>query len=105
MPSNTLRGGAAATRRRSPATVKPVKPAKEPKGPKEPDRFSLDDSRLVRSKMIWRAFFVLSLIALGAGIIFAGNGRGVDAILWVVIAVGWFAFAMGLWRKHNKLYD
>ena len=49
----------------------------------------------VRSPWVWRAFFVLSLVALGVGIIFAGNGKTSLAILWVVIAVGWFAFAMG----------
>jgi hypothetical protein len=85
--------------------VKPVKPVKAVEERKEPDRFSLDDSRLVRSRLVWRAFLFLSLVALGAGIIFAGNGRGVDAVLWFVIAAGWFAFSMGLWRKHTKLYD
>jgi hypothetical protein len=111
MPSETLRAGAATTRRRARATVKPVKPAKSTKPakaveqPTEPDRFSLDDSRLVRSRMVWRVFVFLSLVALGAGIIFAGNGHAVDAVLWIVIAVGWFGFAMGLWRKHTKLYE
>jgi hypothetical protein len=100
MPSDTLKDGAAKSRRRPPATVKAVKEPKE-----EPQRYSIDDSRLVKSRMVWRVFLFLSLVALGAGIIFAGNGRTMDAVLWLIIAVGWFGFAMGLWRKHTKLYE
>jgi hypothetical protein len=94
MRSEALRGGAATKRRRPRATLQPVT---------EKDNFSLDDSRFVRSAWVWRLFFLLSLVALGAAFIFIGNGKTLDAVLWVIIAAGWFAFAMGLWRKHTKL--
>jgi len=93
MPSKALGGGAAATRRLPRATLPKVKD----------DQFSLEDSRFVRSVWVWRSFLMLSMVALGTAIIFAGNGLTTDAILWVVIAVGWGAFAIGLWRKHAQL--
>lgn len=94
MRSEALGGGAAKSGRHPRATLRTVK---------DDDHFSLEDSRLVRSVWIWRAFFVLSLVAVGVAIIFFGNGKTVPAILWLVIAAGWFAFAMGLWRKHSDL--
>jgi hypothetical protein len=93
MRSEAVRGGAAATRRRPRATLQPVK---------DDSRFSLEESRFVRSAWVWRLFLMLSLVAIGAAIIFAGNGLTMDAILWGVIAVGWMAFAVGLWRKHAQ---
>ena len=86
------KGGVAGTRRHPPA-VSPVTNG----------RFSMDDSKFVRSVWVWRTFLGLAMVALGVAIIFAGNGKGTIAILWVVIAVGWAAFAMGLWRRHMKL--
>lgn len=94
MPSKAVGGGTAATRRHPPATLRPVK---------DDDRFSLEDSRFVRTVWVWRAFFLLSLVAVGVAIIFFGNHESLDGILWLVIAAGWFAFAMGLWRKHAQL--
>jgi hypothetical protein len=94
MRSDAQRGGAAATRRRPRATLQPVK---------DDNGFSLDDSLLVRSSWVWRSFLLLALVAFGAAIIFAGNGLTVDAVLWVVIGLGWLAFSMGLWRRHTKL--
>jgi hypothetical protein len=94
MPSKALGDGAAPTRRQPRATLAPVK---------DDNRFSLEESRFVRSAWVWRAFLLLSLMAIGVAIIFAGNGKTLDAVLWVVIAVGWGAFAIGLWRKHTLL--
>lgn len=45
---------------------------------------------------------MLSLVAIGVAIILAGNGAGTLAILWLVIAAGWFATSMWLWRKHVR---
>jgi hypothetical protein len=70
---------------------------------KDDKDFSLEDSRFVRSVWVWRTFLLLSMVGLGVAIILLGNGKTTDAILWLVIAGGWFAFAMGLWRKHNRL--
>jgi hypothetical protein len=93
MRSEALGGGGATLRRHPRASLEAVKD----------DRFSLDDSRFVRSVWVWRAFLLLAVLAVGVAIIFAGNGLAVDAVLWLVIAAGWFAFAMGLWHRHNKL--
>jgi hypothetical protein len=68
-----------------------------------PDRWQLGDSRSVRSVWVWRAFFLLSLVAVGVVIIFATNGKTGYAAAWGVIAAGWFAIAMWLWSQHNKL--
>ena len=68
-----------------------------------PDRWQVDDSRSVRSVWVWRAFFLLSLVAVGMVIIFAANGRTAYAVAWGVIAAGWFAISMWLWNQHNKL--
>ena len=70
-----------------------------------PDRWQLEESRQVRSVWVWRAFFLLSLVALGIVIIFATNGKTSYAIAWGVIAAGWFAISMWLWNQHNKLSD
>lgn len=43
----------------------------------------------------------MALIFLGAAIILAGNHMGTLAILWVVIAIGWFGTSMWLWRQHS----
>jgi hypothetical protein len=45
----------------------------------------------------------MSLVALGVVIILAGNGKTGFAIAWGVIAAGWFAIAMWLWRQHTRL--
>jgi hypothetical protein len=66
------------------------------------DRYSVQDSRSVRSVWVWRAFLLMSLVALGVVIILAGNGKTGFAIAWGVIAAGWFATAMWLWRQHSR---
>lgn len=69
------------------------------------DGWQLGDSRSVKSVWVWRAFLLLSLVALGIVILFATNGRNSLAIAWGVIAAGWFAIAMFLWKKHSELED
>jgi hypothetical protein len=93
MRSETLGRGSAATRRQPRTTVKAVKE----------DRYSVEDSRSVRSVWVWRGFLIMSLVALGVVIILAGNGKTGFAIAWGVIAVGWFAIAIWLWRQHARL--
>jgi hypothetical protein len=67
------------------------------------DRYSVQDSRSVRSVWVWRGFLFMSLVAVGVVIIFATNGKTTLAVLWGVIAAGWFGISMWLWRQHNKL--
>jgi len=69
------------------------------------DGWQLEDSRSIRSVWIWRAFLLLSLVAVGIVIIFATNGKTAYAAAWGVIAFGWFAISMWLWRKHSSLSD
>jgi hypothetical protein len=65
-------------------------------------RYSVPESRAVRSVWVWRGFFLMSLVALGIALILVGNGLDVFAILWVVIAIGWFGISMWLWWMHNR---
>lgn len=69
------------------------------------DRWEVGDSRSVKSVWVWRAFLLLSLVALGIVILFATNGKTGLAIAWGVIAAGWFAISMFLWKKHSELED
>jgi hypothetical protein len=70
------------------------------------ERYSVPDSRSVRSPWVWRAFVVMALVAAGIDIVVAGNGvRTFFVVAWAIIAAGWFAIGMWLWRQHNKLYD
>jgi len=64
--------------------------------------YDVNESWSVRSGWGWRAIFMMSLIAVGIAIVLAGNGAGTFAILWLVIAAGWFSISMWLWRKHNR---
>lgn len=80
----------------APANVRTVSSGRD-------DRWSPQDSWTVRSGWGWRAFLLMALIFLGTAIILAGNHAGTLAVLWVVIAVGWFTAAMWLWRQHSKL--
>jgi hypothetical protein len=45
---------------------------------------------------------LLSLLALGVVFIMLGNHHTGFAVLWGVIAAGWFATAMWLWRQHSR---
>ena len=98
--TKVVKGGAVATRRRPPtATIPAVKPAAN-KG----ERYSVQESRAVRTPWVWRGFLMLSMLAVGIAIILDGNGKTDLAIAWVVIACGWFATSMWLWRQHRR-YD
>ncbi len=65
-------------------------------------RYDVGESWSVRSGWGWRGLFVMALVAIGVAIILAGNGAGTLAILWLVIAAGWFGISMWLWRKHLR---
>lgn len=67
------------------------------------DRWSVEESRTVRSVWVWRGFLLMSLVAVGIVIIFATNGKTTYAALWGVIAAGWFAISVFLWKKHNDM--
>ena len=67
-------------------------------------RFRLPDgSRSAQSVWVWRGLLFMSLIAVGIGIgVLEGNAKShtTYGILWFVIAAGWFAISMWLWRRH-----
>ncbi|MBV9660048.1 MAG: hypothetical protein JO337_02710 [Acidimicrobiales bacterium] len=69
------------------------------------DRYDVSESRSVRSVWVWRGFFFMSLVAVGIAILLADNGATTFAALWAVIAAGWFAISMWLWRMHTKAYE
>jgi hypothetical protein len=64
--------------------------------------YDVSESWTVRSGWGWRALFLMSLVAIGVAIILAGNGARTLAVLWLVIAAGWFGISMWLWRKHLR---
>jgi hypothetical protein len=61
-----------------------------------------DGSRSVQSLWVWRGLFLMSLIALGLCLTLLAGGHTTFAALWGVIAVGWFAISMWLWRQNVK---
>jgi hypothetical protein len=101
MRAKTIRGGAAVSPRQPRATLQPVKPAKPAKRGKD-DRYVVQESRSVRSPWVWRAFLIMSLVAFGVVIILLGNGKTSFAAAWAVIACGWLAVSMWLWRQHHN---
>lgn len=66
------------------------------------EKWDVSASRSVRSGWIWRGFFMLTLFAIGIAILTATEHHGTLAILWLVIAAGWFATSMWLWRQHTR---
>jgi len=69
-------------------------------------RFRLPDgSRSVQSPWVWRGFLFMSLIALGLGITLVTGRQLLYAAAWAVIAIGWLAIAMWLWRQHLRYHD
>jgi hypothetical protein len=69
----------------------------------KPRRITLPDgSRSVQSPFVWRMFVFMSLIALGLCITLASVGNTLFAAAWAVIAAGWFAVGMWLWRRHVR---
>ncbi len=113
MPSRTARGGTPVKPPRTGATLRTVPPRRSPSrpSPSRPspsrqspdDRYSVPDSRSVRSPWVWRAFFVMSLLAFGVAIILVGNHKAGFAVAWGVIGAGWLAISMWLWRQHTRL--
>ena len=79
-----------------------VTPRKGATPPATNPSWEVGESRHVRSAWIWRGFLVLSLVAIGVAIIMGANHHGTLAALWVVIAAGWFAISMWLWRMHSR---
>jgi hypothetical protein len=72
----------------------------------EPKRFHLPDgSRSVQSPWVWRGLFLMSLIALGLCLTVLTGHHYTYAVLWGVIAAGWFGFSMYLWRQHVNYMD
>lgn len=69
------------------------------------DRYDVNQSRSVRSVWVWRGFLLMALVAAGIAILLAGNGATTFAIMWGVIAAGWFAIAMWLWRMHSTMEE
>jgi hypothetical protein len=45
---------------------------------------------------------MMSFLALGIVILLASSGKSTFAVLWGVIAAGWFALSMWLWRQHTR---
>ena len=66
------------------------------------EKWERSESRSVRTGWIWRGFLVLTLFAIGISIIMQANHHSTFAILWLVIAAGWFATSMWLWRQHTR---
>lgn len=67
------------------------------------DRWDVNESRSVKTVWVWRSFFLMSLVAVGIAIILGANHHPTYAILWGVIAAGWFAISMWLWRQHTRM--
>lgn len=65
------------------------------------EKWDVQQSRSVRSPWAWRGYFLVSLMFVGVAIILDGNHHQTFAVLWVVIAAGWFAASMWLWRQHS----
>jgi hypothetical protein len=69
--------------------------------PAESKRLHLPDgSRSVQSPWVWRGLFFMSLVALGLCVSFVAGERYTIATAWGVIAAGWLAISMWLWRQH-----
>ncbi len=96
--TKAVKGGAVATRRRPATATLPAVKAAGKKG----ERYSVEESRAVRTPWVWRGFFMLSMLAIGVVLVMLGNGKTGLAIAWVVIACGWFATSMWLWRQHRR---
>jgi hypothetical protein len=64
--------------------------------------WDIQESRSVRTGWIWRGFLMLTLFAIGIAIIMLTTHHSTLAILWLVIAAGWFATSMWLWRQHSR---
>ncbi len=59
-----------------------------------------DGTRSVQSPWVWRGLFLMSLIALGLCLTLVAGHHTVYAVCWGIVAAGWFAMSMWLWRRH-----
>jgi hypothetical protein len=86
------------------SAAQPAQPAAQPAQPDKArsERWDVQQSRQVRSGWVWRGFLILTLLGVGVAIIMAGNHHRTLALLWLVIAAGWFAMSMWLWRQHSR---
>ena len=66
------------------------------------EKWEVQESRSVQNPWAWRGVLLIALMFLGVAIILNGNHHQTFAILWVVIAAGWFAASMWLWRQHSR---
>jgi hypothetical protein len=73
-----------------------------PAKPEKSREWSLQESRAVRNGWVWRGHLMMALLFVGVAIIMQGNHHGTLAVLWLVIAAGWFAASMWLWRQHGR---
>ena len=65
-------------------------------------RYDVSQSRSVQTPWVWRGMLMMSMLAVGVALVMLGNGLSTLAALWGVIAVGWFAISMWLWKKHRN---
>lgn len=79
-----------------------VTPRKGAAQPAKTEKWQVSESRSVRTGWVWRGFLLLTLMAVGVAIIMEANHHGTLAILWLVIAAGWFVTSMWLWRQHSR---
>jgi hypothetical protein len=61
-------------------------------------RYFVPNGGAARSAWAWRGFLAMSILALGVTIVLLGLGLDFFAILWLVIALGWFG--VSLWRRR-----
>jgi hypothetical protein len=74
--------------------------------PSEGKKFHLPDgTRSDQSPWVWRGLFFMSLVALGLCLTVLTGHHYTFAILWGIIAAGWFTFSMYLWRRHTNYMD
>jgi hypothetical protein len=64
-----------------------------------------DGTRSVQSPWVWRGLFFMSLIALGLCLVLIAGDHTVFAACWAVVAAGWFAISMWLWRQNVRYMD
>lgn len=102
MPSSTVTAVARGSGKRRGSLSQSGRPAPAKKD--NNDTWDVDESRSVRSAWIWRGFLMMSMLAIGISILLftSAHRYRTMAELWLVIAAGWFAISMWLWRKHSQ---
>lgn len=105
MPSSTVTAVARGSgKHRGSLSQSGRRPQSSPANSEKNAPWNVDESRSVRSAWIWRGFLMMSILAIGISLVLFGNGHRYQTMaeLWLVIAVGWFAISMWLWRKHSQ---